>query len=237
MPFILAPVVTKDMPGLWAEGSPYSTDIIYDICAPAALGPPVQYDSHTLKPHSMCHFDAPGHIIPGGETIDDLYKNHLDYFFGPVLVIKLNTRNFILNLNTKIFHWEVKKAELELALSPYLKDGVEKLFMSFKDAESNFYSNSTHALTLSEEAAVWLTSLPRFNLFGTIWKSTDYCPGSRERPIHKELFKSAGIIECLDLSKVPEGRYFLCAFPIPTFGATESPVCPVLFSENEIHWK
>jgi arylformamidase len=66
------------------------------------------------------------------------------------------------------------------------------------------------------------------------WKSSDYKPGSAERPIHKTLFKKAVILECLNLSEVPEGMYFLNAFPLRIEGASESPACPVLFTKNEL---
>lgn len=90
------------------------------------------------------------------------------------------------------------------------------------------------ALTLSAEAAEWLASNPKFSAYGTSWKSTDFQPVSRERPIHKIFLKSAIIYECLELTGVPDGEYFLSAFPLPLKGATESLVCPVLFTFDEI---
>lgn len=224
------------MPGLWAEGTAYSTEVIYDICLPNGASPPVHYESHTIKPHSICHFDAPGHIIPGAKTIDQLFSDHLNFFYGPVIVLKFKNADFKLESGSEILHWKIEKQVLEESLRPFNLSSVEKVFISFEGAASDFFSNATHALTLSIDAARWLASLPKFNLFGTIWKSTDFQPGKRERPIHKEIFKRAGIIECLDLTMVPAGKYFLSAFPIPTVGSTESPVCPVLFSEDEIRW-
>jgi len=236
MPFVLAPMISKSLPGLWAEGNPYSTETIYDICSPDPKSPPVHYESHTIRPHSICHFDAPAHIIPNAETIDQLFEKHLNFFYGPVVVAKLNAQNFQSVGGSPIKHWEVQISELKSALKSYDLSNIEKLFLSFEGAEPNFYLNQNRAFTLSHEAAAWLNTLPKFNLFGTIWKSTDFQPGKRERPVHVELFKKSGIIECLDLSLVPPGQYFLSAFPLPTVDATESPVCPVLFTKNEIHW-
>ncbi|MGF2075278.1 hypothetical protein, partial [Enterococcus casseliflavus] len=48
------------------------------------------------------------------------------------------------------------------------------------------------------------------------------------------LLPRAAVFECLDLRAVPEGRYFLSAFPLPLAGASESPVCPVLFTAAEL---
>lgn len=39
---------------------------------------------------------------------------------------------------------------------------------------------------------------------------------------------------CLDLHKVPMREYFLNAFPIALEGASKAPVCPVLFTKEEI---
>lgn len=233
MPYILAPIIRKDVPGLWAEGDVYESDLIYDICSPDASKPPVRYSAHTLKPHSICHFDAPAHIIPSGDTIDALFERP-EIFFGPVSVIRLRGNRFIPPKGVGPAHWEVSREELEEALSIYRVDEVSKLFLGFEGVGPDFYRDPSFTFTLSPEAASFLVSLPRFNLFGTVWKSVDYRPGSRERPIHRILFSKAGILECLDLSKVPEGRYFLSAFPMPMEGATESPVCPVLFREDEL---
>jgi len=67
-------------------------------------------------------------------------------------------------------------------------------------------------------------------------KSSNFKPGSRERPIHKTLLKSANIFECLHLVEVPEGNYFFTGFPLPLEAASESPVCPVLFKKSEINY-
>ena len=72
------------------------------------------------------------------------------------------------------------------------------------------------------------------NLYGTSWKNSDFKPGSFDRPIHNTLFKSAVMLECLDLENVPAGNYFMTAYPIRIEGASESPVTPVLFTHDEI---
>jgi kynurenine formamidase len=47
---------------------------------------------------------------------------------------------------------------------------------------------------------------------------------------------SAVIFECLDLSVVPKGKYLFMGFPLPLAGASESPVCPVLFKKGELNF-
>ena len=235
MPYVLAPTIKKSLQGLWQEGSPYTSKVIYDICDPDPKKPPVHYEAHTLKPHSICHFDAPAHIVAGEPTIDKLFSTSPSIFYGPVLIVRLKKQNFMPRPRQNNWsHWEVTKEEILDASEGYNFLNLQKIFLTFDGAEEDFYINPNRAFTISSEAAKWLTSLRKFNLFGTIWRSTDFQPDSRERPIHIELFKRAGILECLDLSKVPSGEYYLSAFPLPIEGASESPVCPVLYSKNEI---
>lgn len=240
MPYLIAPPISKDLPGLWAEGSPYHSDVIYDICSTDPKMPPVHYERHVIKPHSVCHFDAPGHIIPGGETIDALIQENPKVFYGPAVVIRIPKPDFKSHFKLlQVLHHEIPLASLRSALKRIgVNEIPDKLLIGFEGASPDFYRDPTHALTLSLEAARWLTSSPSFNLLGTIWKSTDFQPGSRERPIHTEIFNHrAGILECLNLTSVPEGEHYLSAFPIPLVGATESPVLPVLFGRDEISWK
>lgn len=235
MPYILAPIVKKNMPGMWAEGSPYSTETIYDICSNDMSLPPVHYEMHALKPHSICHFDAPGHIIQNGKTIDELIEQTPEIFYGSVTVLNLKKPNFNPHQNAPhIQHWEVTLEELKNGLAHLNVSSIRKLFLTFEGAKENFFNDPKHALTLSVDAATWLTSEFDFNLFGTIWRSTDFQPGTRERPIHRILFNKGGILECINLTHVPEGNYFLSAFPIPLEGATESPTCPILYTSSEL---
>jgi hypothetical protein len=91
-----------------------------------------------------------------------------------------------------------------------------------------------YALVLSTKAAEFLCDHSRLVLFGTSWKSADFQPGSRERPVHKALLRKGAILELLDLSNVKPGKYFMVAMPIPLVGASEAPVCPVLFVKDDL---
>lgn len=236
MPYFLAPAIKKTSPGLWAEGVPYSTEVLYDICSGDLAKPPVHYEEHTLKPHSICHFDAPGHIIHGGKLIHEMYLESPQTFYGPAIVAVIDRPNFRAHAKaTGIAHWEISLAELKGALSRLAhRNPITKLILSFPNISPGFYQNETQAMTLSIEAANYLVSLPGFNLLGTPWKSADFQPGSRERPIHKLLFPSVGILECLNVAEIPEGEYFLSAAPIPLHRATESPAAPILFTREEV---
>lgn len=91
-----------------------------------------------------------------------------------------------------------------------------------------------YVVTLSEEAAIWLDSFASFNAFLTSWKSSDFMPGKKERPIHDILFRKAIIFECLTFIGVPEGKYFFSGFPMFLKNASESPCCLVFFEYNEV---
>ena len=90
MPYILSPHIHPNLPGLWGEGSPYSRDTVYDINSNDPAQPPVNYQSHLLKPHSIPHIDAEGHITRGGKTVDAYYEQSAcSCFYGKTVVVKL----------------------------------------------------------------------------------------------------------------------------------------------------
>jgi arylformamidase len=238
MPYFLAPPIEKTNPALWAEGSPYKSEIIYDLCSDDLQAPPVHYESHTLKPHSVCHFDAPAHIVRGDLKIEDLYREHSSFFYGPAVVAVFDQPKFIPHRTAPgVSHWEISLSDLKATLSQIdLKSPLTKLILSYSGISADFYQQTDKAITLSVEAATYLTDLPGFNLIITPWKSVDFQPQSRERPVHKIFFKSAGILECVNVEGIPSGEYFLAAAPIPLHGATESPVAPVLFTRGELQF-
>jgi len=239
MPYILSPIVSKNFKGLWGEGAPYESSVIYDICNQSEKSPPIHYESHTLKPHSLPHLDAPGHIIEHGKTVDAYFKEkNFKSFYGKVTVVRLQGNHYRpLDSNPSLSVWRVNEIELKDAISKVTDKAPTRLLITSDSypVDENGNHDSNQALVLNESAALWLTrSNPKFCLYGTSWKSTDFQPGSKERPIHKIMFHhGAAIFECLDLKNVPSGNYYWFAFPIPLEGATEAPVCPVLLTESE----
>lgn len=240
MPYILSPMIDLDLPGLWGEGNAYERSTIYDIHAQDVKLPPVNYCAHTLKPHSLPHVDLASHIIPGGAHLED-YFNPLRQrcFFGLVTVLKLSAsqwREVGGSPGTKL--WRVSKEEVLQALEDLGGTTAlpDRLFLTASDAPINKYGfhDPNYVLVLEPESANMLVSNPNFVAYGTSWKSSDFEPGSRERPVHKILLKQAVLYECLKLDHVPAGEYFLSAFPIALRGASESPVLPVLYSKAEL---
>jgi len=216
---------------MWMEGPGYEKKAIYSISNGKL--PPVNYDEHILRPHSLTHYETPAHTIIDGKRLDYFYQD-LNNFFGETLVIKLQENKYEPKGN-KIFHWVISKAELEAKISK-VKKTPRKILISTDHYPQNSdgYHDPNYVLTLSQEAADFLISIDKFHLYGTSWKSSDFNPGKPERPIHNTLFKKAGILENLDLKDVQEGIYFMTAFPLPLGEASESPVVPVLFTKEEL---
>ncbi|MCB9095982.1 MAG: cyclase family protein [Halobacteriovoraceae bacterium] len=236
MPYVLSPLIHSELPALWMEGAPYSKANIYQIREGQL--PPVNYDAHTLKAHSLTHIEAPSHTQNLGATVDEYFKKP-QTLFGKAIVLKLQGNNYkLVDSEKQIFHWEVSLEELKENLTRAFRDTIQfsKLLLTTEYYPLNHFGfhDPNFVLTLSQEAADWLIGQDQFNAYGTSWKSSDFKPGSLERPIHNTLFRKAAIYECLDLQEVPEGIYFFVGFPIRIEKASESPVCPVLFTKEEI---
>lgn len=237
MPHVLSPLIHPALPPLWREGAPYAAEPIY---AARADEPPIYYQAHTLRPHSLPHLDAPAHTRAGAPTVEHYFAEPARRsLYGPALVLKLQEPEWRAVPGTPgAFHFEVPRATLAAGVQRLTGQATppDKLLLSVaplpRDAHGQHDPN--YALTLGQDAADWLLSNPGFDAYGTSYKSTDFQPGRRERPIHEAIFTQAAIFECLDLAAVPEGVYFWVAFPLPLAGASEAPVCPVLFSREEL---
>lgn len=234
MAYFLSPIIDTNTEGQWFEGNAYEKDTLYSI--EEGKLPPVNYDKHSLKPHSLTHAEAPRHVDNNGASIDTFFEG--SFFYGRCAVLRLRGNNFK-PLGNGCFHWEVQVNELEEALVRLFVDVTKfpnKILVTVDQypTHKSGYHNPSYVLTLTQNAADYLISIPQFHLYGTSWKSTDYAPGSLERPIHKTIFKKAVIFENLDLKDVPEGVYFFSAPPIRLLNASESPVCPVLYTKEEL---
>ena len=240
MPYILSAPLHNDLPGLWGEGAPYESKIIYDIRSSDPSKPPVHYQAHTLKPHSIPHIDAPGHIIPGGQTVEQCFSEQwLHCFYGQAVVVKLTGKRWEkFNGDSGLFLWRVELSELrsEIERVTGSTEVPAKLLLTAAEVPltKDGFHDSKFILVLSPQAAEWLAGSTNFSAYGTSWKSSDFEPNSRERPIHKILFRRAVLFEHLKLDHVPEGSYFFCAFPLMLRAATESPVTAVLFTQAEL---
>ncbi|MGZ3770370.1 MAG: hypothetical protein ACXVCP_11165 [Bdellovibrio sp.] len=234
MPYIITPKFKVGSKGEWFEGPAYERENIHRILEGQL--PPVHYDSHKLKPHSLTHIESPKHTQISGKGVDTYIYTNPNYFFGGCLVLKFENNNW-LNLPNGLRHKIISFTELEAKIkSTGLISPPKKVLISVDQIALNEWGfhDPKFIVTLSLEAAQLLTSFDGFNLYGTSWKSSDYQPQSIDRPIHNELFKKALILENIVLNEVPEGQYFISCFPLPLEDAAESPVNAVLFRENEL---
>jgi kynurenine formamidase len=234
MTYVISNIISVGLPGLWAEGSPYFKSNIYRI--EEGKLPPVNYDSHQIKPHSITHVETLAHVDKTGNTIDYFIKNHIEYFFGNCLLIKLKPD--YKELSVGLFQHEVSLGELvnKIEIFGGIKQIPGKVLLTTENYHENKYGfhDENYILTLSIEAAQFLTDIPQFHLFGTSWKSCDYQPGKADRPIHKILLNNGIAYELLKLNHVPEGFYYFTGIPLYLENASESPVTPVLIDNNHI---
>jgi len=236
MPYILSPIINENMPGLWLEGSPYQKESIYSI---AGKGPPVNYDKHIFKPHSLPHMESAAHTIEGGRKISDYYKKE-DYspFSGKCLLLKLQKPKWKKLEQNKLYHYEVSLEDLRKNIQRVNTSAtdIQRIIISTDSfpGDNGTEHSPDNILTLSTQAAEFLVSQIGFTMYGTSWKSSDFQPNSKNRPIHNILFKKAAVFECLKVHHIPEGYYFWSAFPIPVADASESVVCPVLYTLQEL---
>ncbi len=181
----------------------------------------------------MAHIETPLHTQKEGKSIDYYFASHPQHFYGKCHVVKFENKNWV-DKGSGVKQKEISLKELKSKIGQI--QNLEKLLISVDSIDENEfgYHEPNDVLTLSLAAAEYLASLKSFNLIGTSWKSSDFMPGSAERPIHNELFKKALILEYINLNKVPEGEYFLNCFPLNLEGASEAPVTAVLFNKNEL---
>lgn len=230
MPYILSPLVDENLYSQWGEGPPYAREIV-KIIDPNNL-PPVHIERHTFNPHSMTHIETDKHVHVHGKGMHDFFEGN--HFYGMCRVVRFRLPpTYDEGLVKK---WVISKDQLIESL-----DGIRpnKLMITLDSYDKNEYNfmNVDHHLTLSLEAAQWLVENPKFNLCGTSWKTSDDSSlheDKRYREVHKTLLSQAVILENADLELVPDGEYFLSAYPIRIFNSSESPICPVLFTKDEL---
>jgi arylformamidase len=234
MPFVLSPIIELNSPGMWAEGAAYQKKSIYSI--EPGKNPPVNYDEHIIRSHSLTHIETPAHTQKNGKRLESYYADGLTHFYGKTLVIKLSGDKYKA-VSKDVSHWIITKEDIQDRLDALkITETPNKILITTEIYYENSqgYHDPNYVLTLSQSAADFLISNKNIDLYGTSWKSSDFNPGQAERPIHNTLFQKALILENLKLKDVPEGIYFMTAFPLPFNDASESPVVPVLFTKDEL---
>ena len=158
--------------------------------------------------HAGTHVDAPFHFLPDGATIESL---PLDLFIGPARVCAVEP-------GTHITAADVAKAGI--------KDETRVLF---KTRNSTLLKKGTYDATFapfSVDGAKALVNLG-VKLVGLDYLSA--AGASEQVPVHRA-FLDYGVIllEGVDLSEVPPGRYELFCPPIKLAGSDGAPCRAVL---------
>ena len=170
-------------------------------------GATVNVGQFRLSVHTGTHTDAPFHFDDAGATADAL---DLHPFLGPARVISLTDRTLI------------RRVDLE----PFDLSGTPRVLFrtdSWKD-HSQF---PTSVPVMDEDVPAWLHQ-KGVVLIGVDVPSVDQLD-SKTLPIHHSLGSyKITILESLDLSRIPPGRYELLALPMKLVAADGAPVRAIL---------
>jgi arylformamidase len=161
----------------------------------------------TLTPHLGAHVDAPLHLFAAGTDVAGL---DLDAFVGPATVVDLEGVAVVDAPDL---------ARLDLT-------EVERLLLRTRrgSAPAAF---SPHYAPLTVAAAELLVQA-RVRIIGIDAPSVDQAAAA-DLPVHRRLLAGGVLIlEGLDLSAAPAGRYELIALPLKLAGVEASPVRAVL---------
>lgn len=166
----------------------------------------------SMSAHSGTHVDAPFHFVPNGATIESL---PLELFIGPALVHAVDAEKYITKEHVEAIDFK----------------GEPRIL--FKTRNSLLLHKSTYDpdfVAFSVEAADALVSRG-VRLVGLDYLSV--AQADEQVPVHRA-FLDHGIVllEGIDLSAVPQGRYELICFPIRLRGSDGAPCRAVLRDLN-----
>jgi arylformamidase len=162
--------------------------------------------------HTLTHVDAPRHIKERGLAVDRL---PLDLLIGPAVVVEPRYEG---NLITA-----TDLGELGIR-------GTERLLIKTRNSDlwmGGPYEFEADYVSLSRDAGPWLLS-KGIKLVGIDYLSVDPFD-SEELEVHRTLLENEVVIlEGLNLSQVPEGRYQLICLPLRVRDGDGAPARVVL---------
>lgn len=162
----------------------------------------------SMSVHSGTHVDAPFHFVPDGAGIDAL---PLETFIGPALVAAVDAERYITAEHVKALDLRGETRVLFKTRNSQLlkKPAYDPDFVAFS-------LEAARALVAREVKLVGLDYL-------------SVALADEQVPVHRA-FLDHGVVllEGVDLSEVPPGRYELICFPIKLHGADGAPCRAVL---------
>jgi arylformamidase len=162
--------------------------------------------------HTLTHVDAPRHIEERGLTVDRL---PLDLLIGPAVVVEPRYEDNLITA-TDLGELGIRGTERLLIKTPnsYLWMGGP-------------YEFEPDYVSLSRDAGPWLLS-KGIKLVGVDYLSVDPFE-SEELEVHRSLLENGVVVlEGLNLSQVPEGRYQLICLPLKVRDGDGAPARVVL---------
>jgi len=200
--------ITPDLP-TWPGDTPISVDRVEKI----EDGDAANLTRIEMSAHVGTHVDAPFHFL-GGDT-DTVEKLPLDVLLG---------RAYVLHLDDDV-NIVTKSVLQNLAIPPRIRRLLIKTRNSqlWQQEHKNFRKDF---VAISEDGAQYIVDRG-IKLIGVDYLSV--APFDNVAPTHKTLL-SAGIVivEGLDLSQVPQGRYNLYCLPIKLGGSDGAPARAIL---------
>lgn len=179
-----------------------------------ARGDPANVSTLALGSHSGTHVDAPSHFLSGGDTVDRL---PLERLVGPAVVLDVSRGAGGIGAEELAGHDLADRGRV------LLRTGNADLLRRGE------FSPGYRALTLGGaryllDRGVGLVGVDTLSVEGF---------GSADFPVHRLLLgEGVVIVEGLDLSTVPAGRYGLICLPLGLVGLDGAPARAVLTEEE-----
>ncbi|MFC1640865.1 cyclase family protein [Patescibacteria group bacterium] len=162
-----------------------------------------------VSTHTGTHVDAQSHVRTGGQNIENI---PLEKLVGPCRVLDVRGANEAIRI-----------ADIE---KYHIKRGERILFRT-KNSGRGFVKFKPKYIYLDGDAADYLAKIG-IALVGIDALSIKKRGSDDTRPHDSLLFKKIVILEGLNLSQVPAGKYELTALPLPLKGLDGSPARVIL---------
>lgn len=168
----------------------------------------------TDSTHTGTHIDAPFHFFENGKTLSDV---PLDRFFGQAVVLDVPKPDFGL-VELK----DVLDNELEIL------EGDMVFFNTHRGEHWEDHDAMMRFASISEELAAWLAE-KKVSMVGLDASSVDIAnsirPKNFDGPIHQIFLRNdILILECLNLTEIPQGYYRASVLPMAIKDGDGAPV-------------
>ncbi len=191
---------------------PGDTPYVREVVSRIADGADYDLSTIAMSAHCGTHIDAPAHFIAGGKTIE---QYPVTEFVRSALVVPVEGRDAIVSGDL-----EQLSIEPGDALLCRTDNSLRGLPRSRVFSEQYVY--------LSQEAAQTCVEMG-VGLVGIDYISVDRF-GDDAYPAHRTLLgNGVFVLEGIDLSQVPPGRYILCCLPLKLAQCEASPVRAILW--------